>query len=590
MTSPASSDAPAADFPPAVRPVRVWPGLVILALQGAAIAASQTGALNNFVRFGLMMLGPLVCGLLAIVWLVGFSRLRWLEGLALVAIAAALGAAAAMGMHESMGVYAWAYGVPLSILAAVATLAARREQSAGSSRVGLAAALLAGVWGALLAFRNDGVDGDYRPDLSWRWNATAEQRLVAAEATRPDAVGPASAEWEATTIEWPGFRGPGRNGVAPGTPTRLDWRPAPPRCAWRRPIGPGWGSVAVVSGRLFTQEQRGDEELVSCFDAATGDEVWRHAEPGRFSDVVSGAGPRATPHFNSGRVFALGAKGLLVALDAATGRRLWKRDFVAEWDAPVPQWGFSGSPLLVDDMAIVYAGGDEGHGLVAFDAATGEVRWKFASTGMNFSSAQLASFDDRPTVLFTDAAALHALDPSSGEELWRFDLPPSAGAPVVQPQPIGPRSVVVAQGDGIGLARVEVARDGDRWSATLGWSSTDLKPSFNDFVHLDGYLYGFDQNRLACVDAATGKRVWKGARYGFGQTLLLPDAESLLVTSERGEAVLVAADSAAPRELGRFPALEGKTWNHPVVVGDRLFVRNGEELACYRLAASGTEL
>ncbi|MHC5002562.1 MAG: PQQ-binding-like beta-propeller repeat protein, partial [Planctomycetota bacterium] len=435
--------------------------------------------------------------------------------------------------------------------------------------------------------RMEGVDGSYVPDFGWRWRVTHEQRLADAAVT--PAAAPASVVLEPGPLDWPSFRGNARNSRVHGARLRADWTAAPPTERWRIAIGPGWSSFAHVDGRLFTQEQRGEQELVVCYDAATGTEIWRHADTARFTEVVSGAGPRATPTFADGRIYTVGATGLMNCLDAATGERIWRRDLMAELDAPLPMWGFSASPLVVDGTVIVYAGGRDDYGLVAYDGASGAPAWHVAGSGMNFASAQPARITGVPLVLFTNQTGLLALEPASGTIQWRFTPDGWRGPPMVQPQVIGEDSVILPLGDGIGLARLDVERGPDGWSVADRWSSPRLRPSFNDFVHYEGHLYGFDQSNFTCVDAATGARRWRGGRYGFGQVVLLEDVGALLVTGESGEVVLLAADPGGLRELGRIEAaLPGKTWNHPIVVGNRLFLRNGEEAACYELPVDET--
>ena len=260
-----------------------------------------------------------------------------------------------------------------------------------------------------------------------------------------------------------------------------------------------------------------------------------------------------------------------------------------ELDAQLPVWGFSGSPLVVSGNVIVYVGGRDDFGLVAFDSETGDTKWSVDGNGMNFSSAQLEMIDGVETVLFTTEVGLLGIDANSGKTLWSHTPADWNAVPMVQPQIIGDNSFVVALGDGIGICRLEVARDEANWRVSESWSSRDLKPSFNDFVYHDGYLYGFDQNIFACVDATTGKRMWKRGRYGFGQVLMLTESNALLVLSEKGEVVVLAADPSKHRELAKMQVIEGKTWNHPVTVGDLLFVRNGQEVACFRLPMSAED-
>jgi outer membrane protein assembly factor BamB len=163
-------------------------------------------------------------------------------------------------------------------------------------------------------------------------------------------------------------------------------------------------------------------------------------------------------------------------------------------------------------------------------------------------------------------------------------IPPPPGIPsMVQPQLFGGASLVIATGDGQGLARLEQTGTAAAPAWKQQWISRKLKPSYNDFVIHQDHIYGFDQNIVACVDAKSGEQRWKRGRYGFGQMLLFPESNQLLVLSEAGELVLVAAEPAAHRELAKFPVIAGKTWNHPAWADGKLYVRNGAEIACVEL-------
>ena len=171
--------------------------------------------------------------------------------------------------------------------------------------------------------------------------------------------------------------------------------------------------------------------------------------------------------------------------------------------------------------------------------------------------------------------------------LWEHTWP---GDGIVQPALTADGDVLIGTGDamgGIGMRRLAVARGPDGWTVEERWTSNGLKPYFNDFVVHKGHAYGFDGSILACIDLADGKRKWKGGRYGNGQLVLLPDQDVLLVLSEEGELALVKATPDKFTEVARIPAIEGKTWNHPVLVGDVLLVRNGEEMAAFRLPLAG---
>lgn len=561
----------------AVTRPRLWPVWGVLLLQLGAIILSVTPTINNSVRFGFMMLGPLACVLLFAGWLLFGSRLRWPERLGYLTTLLALNVGAARVVHQSMGIAVWIYGVPLSMASAAVVLFLARTWRP-IPRVALGASALAATCLPFLLLRLEGFDGTYLPEFAWRWSSDTEPDITPPREVREPGT------WLATTAEWPAFRGPVGDSRVTGWGDPLDWKARPPVQRWRVRVGPGWSSFACVSGRLFTQEQRGKQELVTCYDADTGDLIWQSAHADRFSDVVSGAGPRATPTFEGGRIFAYGARARLSCLDAATGRLVWQRDMVQEVNAASPFCGVANSPLVIEDVAVVYAGGDGDNGLVAYYKVTGAPVWQVPSRGMNFSSAQRVKLAGRDLILFGDDGGLMALDPSTGRRLWNYKPRDWRGPAICQPQQVDETSLIVPLGDGVGVVRLDFARDGERWDVSERWSSNKLRPSFNDFVYYEGHCYGFDRNILCCLDALTGQRKWKDGRHGFGQVLLLARVGQLIVTTETGDVVLVAADPGGYRELGRVPVLDGKTWNHPVVARGRLYVRNAKEAVCLDLA------
>lgn len=571
---------------PRISQLRFWPMWIVLSIQIAALIFTVTPSFNNASRFYVMMAGPLVCVVLAMLWLLLASRLSWKEKLLSLVAALVPALLATRLIDSSMGVAVWIYGVP-AMLAVLFLIHYTAQSWSMRQRQMLLYGAMILLCSLMLLFRLDGFDGAYYPELSFRWLPKGEERRTFQQPKLPidasDSTHKTTISWDEVTAEWPGFRGPFANGTAITTSASLDWQASPPRELWRISVGPSWSSFVHAAGRLFTQEQRGQRELVTCYEAETGRLLWEHAVENRFEDVVAGAGPRATPAFSNGQLYTFGAKAVLCAIEAADGQELWRRDLMQEFNARLPVWGFSNSPLVVEDLVIVYAGGDEPHGLCAFDRTTGESVWQIESRGMNFSSAQLVELDGEQLVLFGDSNGLMAIEVETGTIAWSFKPSKWEGPAKVQPQKIGDESLIVPLGDGVGIARLEITRDGEQWVIEESWTSRKLRPSFNDFVVHEGFVYGFDQHILACVDVSTGERRWKRGRYGFGQLLLIPEHDQLIVLSEKGDLVLLAANSKRLQELGQVHAIEGKTWNHHILVDDRLFVRNGAEAACFQL-------
>ena len=564
----------------APQPLTIWPIVVIAALHAALVVFWLTPSINNFIRFVAMMAGPLVFTLMFAISLLLLRGMRKSHALVLIVAMAGMGVVTGLTAAHRSGIGAWILGVPLCLILCTVGLALSRTSTAAARNRRVLMITAAG-WLLMGLTRIDGIDGQYMPEMSWRWQATAEERLLTELEDSP--LTTAAADWVQTEDGWSGFRGPDRNAKVTETITRQDWDAQPPTEVWRRRVGPGWSSMAVTSGRLFTQEQRGDDEATTCYDALTGEPLWVHLETARFEEVVSGAGPRGTPTVAQGTVYSCGARGILTALDGRDGRLIWRKDLMTEYSSQLPIWGYSASPLVVDDLVIAFAGGEGDAGLLALDRLTGDVVWSTPSPNSNYGSAQLATLDGVQQVIFVEPKAVRGLDLTSGAELWRSEVVEERSFPMVQPQQVSDTSLIVTTGDGKNVVRVDVQQSGGAWETTVGWESRYLKPSYNDFVAFGPSLFGFDKQIFACIDVETGERRWKNGRYGFGQALLLDACGQIVVVAESGRLVLLDADENQWTEMGAVEAMSAKTWNHPAFLNGLLYVRNAEEMVCYRL-------
>jgi outer membrane protein assembly factor BamB len=561
----------------------------------------------DLAMFGLA--GAMIGTLAVLIWWIFFSRARWPERLGVTLLMIVTWFAMRPLLDPSIIGGAMGglpiLGFTLFAIALVVWAVATRNSSTGTRRASVVVAMLLAA-GVCTLVRTAGIH--YGFELHWRWTPTPEQVLLAQGSddlppVLPEPV-PAPAEnlkerpaakdhsdptpSAATTpavpaspvlAEWPGFRGSDRDGIVHNVRIATDWTKSPPVELWRRQIGPGWSSFAVAGDLLYTQEQRGDDEIVASYRVSTGQPVWRHRDAVRFWESNAGAGPRGTPTFSNGRVYAFGGTGLLNALHAATGKVIWSRNVVSDAETEVPMWGFSSSPLVVDDLVVVAASAK----LAAYDIATGKPRWFGPAGGFSYSSPHLLTIAGVPQILLLSGTAT-SVALTSGTLLWQHK---TDGGAIVQPAVISEGEVLIntieAMG-GQGIRRLSIAHQSDQWTVDERWSSPGLKPYFNDFVVHTGYAFGFDGSILSCVDLADGKRRWKGGRYGSGQLVLIADQDVLLVLSDTGELALVSATPDAFKEIARYKAIEGKTWNHPVLVRDTLLVRNGEEMAAFRLS------
>jgi outer membrane protein assembly factor BamB len=562
--------------------------VVLVALQWLVILVPRWLELGLLVQVTPVVFGPFVVATAVAVWWLFASRLAWADRVLVLLACGASGAAAFLCFDPSLGVFGLVLALRTVTTAWVLWLLATPFLSWPSRRAGLLVLFLL-VWGCFTLLRRDGADGSLSVTFHFRWVTSAEDKYLAELAAGKHGGGQAAGASTAEPVvlqpgDWPGFRGPDRDGRRTGVRIATDWKAHPPRLLWRHRVGPGWSSFAVVGGRLFTQEQRGADEAVVCYDAETGAVLWAHEDHARFHEEQSGPGPRATPTFHEGRLYTLGAAGRLNCLDAATGRALWSRDVAADAGAKVPQWGFASSPLVAQGVVSVFADGPAGKGVLGYHATTGELVWSADSGQGSYSSPHRARLGGVEQLLIGTGEGLTAFHPAGGEALWRFVCPRVPGPTcVLQPTPLGGSDVLLSSG-GSGTRRVRVSREGGGWVAREVWTTRAIKPFFNDLVVHQGHLYGFDVNFFTCVSLEDGQGKWRARGYGSGQVLLLADQGLLLVLTEKGAVALVEATSAGHRELGRFQAIEGKTWNHPVVSHGKLFVRNSEEAACYRLA------
>lgn len=447
--------------------------------------------------------------------------------------------------------------------------------------------LLLFVAAGVAAFRVEGFTGEMIPIFSLRWKPTARERakqFEVAASTRngePELVRPASSS-APDAEEWAEFRGPRRDGVVRGVKLRTDWNTRPPRLVWRHPVGAGWSSFAVSGPFLLTQEQRGESECVVCYELETGREIWSHADKAHFNEHPAGEGPRATPTIHEGFVYTMGAMGRLNCLRLETGERVWFRDTLEENGAKNPEWGTAASPLVFGDLVVVNPGGPNGKAVVAYDRLLGKNVWSAGNDPAAYSSPQLTDLDGVRQVLIFDGAGLAGHAAESGEELWKYPWTNSPKINVAQPIVLDGGRIFLSSGYAKGSALIKVNRTGNKWSWEEVWSTKELKLKFNNAVVHDEYVYGLDEGILVCLSLTDGCRQWKSGRYGYGQILLVHDV-LLIQVETTGEVALVAATPQEHRELGLLAALDGLTWNPPIMAQGKLFVRNNTEAACFDL-------
>jgi outer membrane protein assembly factor BamB len=408
----------------------------------------------------------------------------------------------------------------------------------------------------------------------------------------PEEVPPAPAKPEAkpgpdlraavSPAYWADFRGPGRAGTYAEAEILTTWPAGGLLQLWKRPVGGGYASVVVAEGTIFTIEQRRQKEVVAAYESDSGREKWIHGWDAEFREILGGDGPRATPVWCDGLLYALGATGELRCLEGRSGRCIWSRNILTDNQATNLANGIAASPLIVDDKVIVLPGGSRGKSVVAYNRLTGNPIWKVLDDKQAYASPQLATLAGRRQILIVSATRAMGLAVEDGTPLWDYPWVTNNGINVAQPIVAAENRLFISSGYDHGAALFEISAKGSRYETRTLWQNNRMKNKFSSSVLNEGFIYGFDEAILACIDAATGELKWKGGRYGYGQLLLA--SGYLIISSESGEVALVKASPEKYQELARFPAVEGKTWNIPAIAEGRLIVRNSTEMACFRIA------
>lgn len=422
-----------------------------------------------------------------------------------------------------------------------------------------------------------------------------------------------AADWQTTPRDYPRFLGNGYWAEVKGTELETDWQSHPPEQLWRREIGAGWSAFAIAGNYAVTQEQRGENELVTCYRLQTGEPVWTHADNSRFDPpgAIGGlgdVGPRATPTIDGDRIFTQGGTGIVNCLDARTGRVLWSHDTAAETGATVVVWGKSGSPLIIDEMVVISIGAPAGEAasaagnsaprqpynssLIAYDKTTGDVRWTAGNRQASYASPIVATLAGERQIIVVNESWVTSHRPADGKVLWEYPWSKEGDtdASCAQPVPLVGDRLFLSKGYGVGSSLLTIKRDprGNLSVAPL-WDppiKRMMKTKLGNVVVRDGFIYGLDDVLLECIELETGALQWKRRRrpeFGHGQIMLIGNV--ILVLSETGELALVEVNPHECRELAHIQALDDAnvTWNNPAFAPPYLLVRNAREAACYRL-------
>jgi outer membrane protein assembly factor BamB len=381
------------------------------------------------------------------------------------------------------------------------------------------------------------------------------------------------------SADWPQWRGPHRDGISPETGLLDVWPEGGPRQIWKiQGLGEGYAALAIAHGRIFTQGERGDHQFVVALDAATGKKLWETAAGPAFPQD-KGNGPRGTPTVDGDRVFALGGEGTLIALNAKTGSVLWSMNVVQKYGGRVPYWGISESPLVDGNNVIVTPGG-AGAAIVALDKKTGNLVWKSQSDPAGYSSAIAADVGGIHQIIVFTGDGVVGLRANDGSLLWKYDKVSNRTANIATPI-FHDGFVFVSSAYGTGCALLKLTAEGGTVKASEVYFSKDMENHYSTSVLVDGNVYGYSKMILTAMNAQTGQVEWRDRSVGKG-SLTYADGK-LYLLGEDGVVGLAEASPAGYKEKSRFKIPRGAlpTWTPPVISGGKLYLREQDNLYCY---------
>ena len=454
------------------------------------------------------------------------------------------------------------------------------------SRIGwlMRLAILAAVFGLWFATVYE-VDysGDVVPKIVWRWEKRREQK-VAEHRNQQSVKELPEVDISIGPDDFPNYRNRNLDAVATGPKLWTNWKERLPRKVWAQPSGAGYSGFATAGNLIFTLEQRGPDEFAVAYDKASGSERWKYSWKARHFDPLGGEGPMTTPTIHEGLLYCLGGTGHFACLDATSGKPIWEKELLE--DNANLQWGMSGSPLIYKNLVIVHPGEQAGKNLNreirAFDRKTGKIAWQTGNNRTGYCSPMLANLLGRQMLLLFSAVEILGINPDTGEKLWAHPWTTNQGIHVAQPIPISDDKVFISSSYGVGCGLLQLSTTGGTIQSKELWHNLQLRSRFNSPVLHNSFIYGLDEGILVCLDPVTGRRKWKGERYGQGQILRQDDL--IVIQAENGDLAIVKANPEAFEQLGRFKALGGdKTWNCPTLANGFAFLRNHNEMACYDL-------
>lgn len=383
--------------------------------------------------------------------------------------------------------------------------------------------------------------------------------------------------------DWPQWRGPNRDGKVKGFTEPKEW-PSELTLKWKTAVGLGDSTPALVGNKLYVFTRQGDEEVNLCLDAQTGKELWKdkYAAMAVTGPPSRHPGPRSSPAVADGKVVTIGVGGVLSCLDAATGKVLWRKD---PYPNVVPQFFTAMSPIIVDGMAVAHLGGKDNGGIIAYDLDSGDPKWQWTEEGPEYSSPSLLTVEGIKQIVTLTEKSIVGIGVADGKLLWQLPFVPerrayNAATPIIDGQ------TVIYTGAGRGTKAVKIEKQKDGFAPKEIWSNAEVAPQFNTPVLKDGLLFGLsNRGNFFCINNQTGQTAWiDPAQTDRGGFAAIVDAGSvILALPSSAELIVIKPIDKEYTELARIKVSEKATYAHPVITGNRIFIKDEDSLSLWTI-------
>ena len=386
---------------------------------------------------------------------------------------------------------------------------------------------------------------------------------------------------ESFSQDWPQFRGIGRDAKVTGFKAPASW-PAELKQEWKMQVGFGDATPALSGNKIYLNTRQGADEVILCLDAATGKELWKNQYPSVAVTGPAGShpGPRSTPAIAGGKIVTFGASAILSCLDANTGKVIWRRENPTN---VVPQFFTGMSPLIVDNLCIAHVGTKDNGEVLALDLNTGNEKWKWAGDGPAYASPSVMTIDGKKHLIIQSEKNLMAINLTDGKLIWQIPTPIqqrfyNSVSPYIDGQ------IIYYSGQGSGTKAIKVEKSGNEYVTKELWSNTEVSSKWNTPVLKDGFLYGFtDQKRIYCLNASTGKTAWIDNTVNSDFATIVDCGSVIIGLPSTQNLIVFKPESTAYTEVVKYKVSETPIYAFPIVAGNLIYIKDAESLTLYKI-------